>query len=295
MRVITILILCLLLNISLLSAQNQNPDLLLEKELSAEEKHVIDSAKVLISTSIIMLEELKQIEETIEELEQKIQSTARRPQQDELIRQRNQLLTDAGQKRVTSLNLSKKAYSLMFYLYYNKLTTYSGHANYNIAFDKMQSIKSEFISTQVVQQELLKKPFEIISENNVYDIAAAYENTVISIKSIFCIIFDCHNLTSYNNSSANNNSDNRVIFRVQIQALSKPMHSDLLNTVSSGNYGIHIDYEDNLYKYLVGEFHTYQEAYNYKLTLGEETFIVGYQNNVRIRNITRAIELSNNQ
>ncbi len=87
-------------------------------------------------------------------------------------------------------------------------------------------------------------------------------------------------------------NDASITFRVQIIAVTKKLSDATLSKIYHGSSEIHekLDF-DGLYKYMVGNFKSYQPAKELRDKLGGDTFVVATKNGKRI-DIDTAINLS---
>ncbi|MCQ2252045.1 MAG: hypothetical protein MJZ61_01210 [Bacteroidales bacterium] len=86
----------------------------------------------------------------------------------------------------------------------------------------------------------------------------------------------------------------RIIFKVQIAASFVPLSLSVLREIyKSGEEKINNELENNVYKYSVGYYPTYEEAEAAKKRMGVKgAFVVGYKNGVKVSDVN---ELINNQ
>ncbi len=81
-------------------------------------------------------------------------------------------------------------------------------------------------------------------------------------------------------------STDTIIFRIQIAASKVPLPESKLKKIYPGFKFAYVDKDEGWYKYLVGEFKTYEEAYEAKKAIGVKgAFIVAYKNGKRVKNI----------
>lgn len=68
-------------------------------------------------------------------------------------------------------------------------------------------------------------------------------------------------------------------YRVQIGAFSKKLSKQILKELYPEQGYIHEEFIDNLYKYTIGDFNSYQEAYDFAINCGiKQAFVVEYEN-----------------
>ncbi len=88
-------------------------------------------------------------------------------------------------------------------------------------------------------------------------------------------------------------TDNSIVFRVQIIAVSEPLSQSALNRHYSGPYQVHEHVKDDMHKYSVGNFSRYEDAENYQKELNKpKSFVVAFKGDSEIENIEQAIQES---
>jgi len=93
------------------------------------------------------------------------------------------------------------------------------------------------------------------------------------------------------NNSSISNAKKGLIFKVQIAASPVPLSIEKLRQIYPSNEILNNEMEDNLYKYSVGRFATYEQAYAYKLRMGVKgAFVIAYRDGVKIKDITEVAQ-----
>jgi len=79
----------------------------------------------------------------------------------------------------------------------------------------------------------------------------------------------------------------KIVFRIQIAASTVQLSMSKLRQIYPSSEIIYTDIDKDWYKYMVGNYKTYEDAYAYKTKMGVSgAFIVAYKDNVRVINIT---------
>lgn len=108
--------------------------------------------------------------------------------------------------------------------------------------------------------------------------------------------FDEWQDTSENEFEYNQVDTSLVTFWVQIFALKRQLSEKEVNTIETNKKLDVLEHEEgSFFKYSVGPFLTYDTARNFADTIGKNSFVVGFQDKIRIQNIDEAINLSKKQ
>ncbi len=86
--------------------------------------------------------------------------------------------------------------------------------------------------------------------------------------------------------NSNTREHNQVVYRVQIMASRRPATRPEIRSKYKGNMKVAESFEDNWYKYIIGEYSTYDEAKNVaEACKVSDSFIVGYSGSDRIQEL----------
>ncbi len=88
-----------------------------------------------------------------------------------------------------------------------------------------------------------------------------------------------------------NNSKKGLIFKVQIAASPVPLSIEKLRKIYPSNEILNNEMEDNLYKYSVGRFSSYEQAYAYKQRMGVKgAFVIAYRDGEKVKDISEVAQ-----
>ncbi len=91
-----------------------------------------------------------------------------------------------------------------------------------------------------------------------------------------------------------NITEDKIIFRIQIAASQSQLSMIKLRQIYPSEELIYTDIDGYWYKYMVGNYKSYEEAYQSKSKIGVMgAFIVAYKNNTRVKNITEVCSPTN--
>ena len=126
------------------------------------------------------------------------------------------------------------------------------------------------------------------------------KNLKTSFLLLFLILISSNSIISKNVILSQNKQKKNIIYRIQIAASRQKLSNIKLNQIYpvANRLPDHkimvVDMDDNWYKYLVGDYKTYEEADAIRLQMSVEgAFIVAYKNYGRVRNISEVCSPDN--
>ncbi len=282
-----------------LSAQNFSLLDIIRKQFNVQEQTELDKAQQTIKEGDNYKEKGENLLNKAEEQKQQAQTIRRKKKQKKALQQAQQTENAAYSYLIRGSKKYAQANSTLFNLYYANLSKLADNIyepEKSQLLELLQKAKSSFDLAKDQRSKATKQNSKK-DQYTYHKKAEEYEKQAIALLiQAYAIYF--RKIEEQKQSppkidtaappaqKINIHTGDTIIYRVQIAASKIPLSHKKLREIYPNISIAHIDKEGGWYKYLIGEYTSYEEAYQAKKKMNVKgAFIVAYKNGKRVKDI----------
>lgn len=309
-------LLFLVLFFTSLSSQSQDFSMIdeIKKQMSETEQEELTKAEVMITSGDDLIEAGEKLLTQAEEKETEAESLSGGKKK-KALKSATKTKATAYEKLVAGQNKYAEANKLVYTLYKKNLKTLKENHDDEEKISQIEELENEantYFAQATSARNKAKKQEE---DEQIYSIAVEaeqLETDAISIQiqaysiyygwfepdegeTVDVVIDEIKTDAEIIAETKNQNIDTTkkvvkeavIVFRIQIAASAVPLSMTKLRQIYPSDEQIFSDIDGEWYKYLVGNYKSYEDAYNAKKKMGVKgAFIVAYKDNVRVKSIS---------